>query len=249
MQTNEPHTQHDETGKAGGSGRGKLAILVIGTLAIFFLGYYFKLGERLNDVTEWIETLGFWGPIAFIVVYTLATVAALPGLVLTIAGGAIFGAFFGTIWVSIGSTLGAAICFLIARYLARDPIASWLSDVEAFNRLDRLTEQNGDIMVAITRLVPIFPFNLINYGFGLTGVPFGTYFFWSWLCMLPGTIVYVAGTAAIKEALAEGSIPWALVGAVVVMIVILTLVIRRARRVLKQREAAGESDAPAGQES
>lgn len=95
-------------------------------------------------------------------------------------------------------------------------------------------------MVAVTRLVPIFPFSLLNYGFGLTRVSFWTYVLWSWLCMLPGTVLYVVGADAFTKGLQQGEIPWPLVGAVVVAAVILTLLVRRARRVLNEREAGLE---------
>ena len=109
---------------------------------------------------------------------------------------------------------------------------------EKFRQLDTLTERHGAIIVAITRLVPIFPFNLLNYGFGLTRVPFGTYLFWSWLCMLPGTVLYVVGADAFTQGLAEGRVPWALLGALVAALVVLVLLVRYARRTLARREAA-----------
>ena len=91
--------------------------------------------------------------------------------------------------------------------------------------------------MAITRLVPIFPFNLLNYGFGLTRVPFRTYLFWSWLCMLPGTVLYVVGADAFTRGLAEGRVPGALIGALAAALVILVLLVRYARRMLAEREA------------
>ena len=122
-----------------------------------------------------------------------------------------FGSFIGTIAVSIGSTLGAALAFLVARYFARASIEGWLGKNEKFKNLDQMTEDFGPVIVAITRLVPIFPFNLLNYGFGLTKVPFLTYVFYSWLCMLPMTVVFVVGSDAVFTAVREGRVPWALI--------------------------------------
>ena len=136
----------------------------------------------------------------------------------------------------MASTLGAALAFAVARWFARDSVTRWLGDNERFAALDRMTAEHGAIMVAITRLVPIFPFTLLNYGFGLTGVRFGTYVLWSWLCMLPGTILYVVGADAVTKGLAEGRVPWSLVGVVVAVAVGLTLVVRRARRSLQNTE-------------
>ena len=88
--------------------------------------------------------------------------------------------------------------------------------------------------------MPIFPFNLLNYGFGLTRVRFWTYVFWSWLCMLPGTVLYVVGADAFTKGIAEGRVPWALVGTLVAAAVILTLLVRHARRKLQAKEMNAE---------
>jgi uncharacterized membrane protein YdjX (TVP38/TMEM64 family) len=168
--------------------------------------------------------------------YAAAVVAALPGSALTVAAGALFGSVLGVIVVSIASTLGAALSFLVARYFARGAVAGWLSDKEKFRRLDRMTEEQGAIIVALTRLVPIFPFNLLNYGFGLTRVPFWTYVFWSWLCMLPGTVLYVVGADVVTKAVVQGEVPWLLVGALVAAAAVLAVLVRQARRKLQDRE-------------
>ena len=191
------------------------------------------LGERLGELKSWIAQQGMWGPFIFVGVYALATVFAIPGSALTIAAGALFGSGIGVVTVIFGATFGASLCFLIARFMAHDAVAARLAKDEKFMRLDKLTEQNGAIIVAITRLVPIFPFNLLNYGFGLTGVPFRTYVGWSFLCMLPGTILYVVGTDAVTTAIEEGQIPWVLIAVVVLTIVLLAAVVKQARKKLR----------------
>jgi uncharacterized membrane protein YdjX (TVP38/TMEM64 family) len=191
------------------------------------------LGARLGELRAWILGLGAWGPIVFMALYAVAVVAAIPGSVLTIAAGAMFGSVLGVGVVSIASTLGAAMAFAVARWFARDSVARWLARSDKFTTLDRMTSEHGAIIVAITRLVPLFPFTLLNYGFGLTRVPFRTYVLWSWLCMLPGTILYVVGADAVTKGLAEGRVPWSLVGVVVAVSVILFFVVRRARRALQ----------------
>jgi len=100
-----------------------------------------------------------------------------------------------------------------------------------------MTKEHGGIVVAITRLVPIFPFNLLNYGFGLTGIPFRTYFFWSWLCMLPGTVLYVVGVDAVLSGLSRGEIPWPLIAVAAVVAVILIFLVKIARRRLRVRKS------------
>jgi uncharacterized membrane protein YdjX (TVP38/TMEM64 family) len=208
--------------------------LLIAVVALIVLSRMFGLGERLGELRDWIGRQGIWGPFLFAGVYAVATVAAIPGSALTIAAGALFGSVIGTLTVIFGATTGAALCFLIARYFARDAVAASLTKNEKFLKLDKLTEKNGAIIVAITRLVPIFPFNLLNYGFGLTGVPFRTYLLWSFLCMLPGTILYVVGTDAVTTAIEEGRIPWVLVGVVLLIIGLLTVIVKKARKSLKE---------------
>jgi uncharacterized membrane protein YdjX (TVP38/TMEM64 family) len=203
---------------------------------MILLARLFGLGERLQELREWIATMGNLGMVAYVGLYIVAVVAAVPGLPISIAGAAIFGSLKGVILVSIGSTLGASLAFLIARYLARDAIYRRLSGNEKFQRLDRLTEKHGAMIVAITRLVPLFPFNLLNYGFGLTRVPFPTYAFWSWLCMLPGTIVYLVGTDAIITAVATGEVPWIIVGVFVAALIIVIGAVRFASGRLNEKE-------------
>jgi uncharacterized membrane protein YdjX (TVP38/TMEM64 family) len=176
-----------------------------------------------------------------VLIYIIAVVAALPGAAITIAGGALFGSVTGVILVSIGSTIGASLAFIIARYVARNAIVRRLSGNETFHKLDRMTEEHGAIIVAITRLVPIFPFNLLNYGFGLTRVPFWTYIFWSWLCMIPGTILYVVGTDAVVSGVSQGNVPWPLVAAMVAAGIVLFLLVKFARRRLRAKDDKKES--------
>jgi uncharacterized membrane protein YdjX (TVP38/TMEM64 family) len=212
------------------------ALLIVTVLAAVILFPILGIGERLGDLKEWIHGFGSLGPLVFLLFYVIAVVAALPGVAITIAGAALFGSVLGVILVSTGSTVGAGLAFLIARYVARESVVRRLSGNETFRKLDRMTEEHGAAIVAITRLVPIFPFNLLNYGFGLTGVPFWTYLVWSWLCMLPGTILYVAGTDAVVSGLSQGKIPWPLIAAVVAAAVILIFLGRMARSRLRGRK-------------
>lgn len=209
-------------------------------------GWYWKVSirEGLDTITQWIDTLDSWGPPAFVLIYSIATVAMLPGTILSVAAGALFGAVMGVVWVSAGSTLGAGACFLIARYLARDAVANWLSHHETFKKLDSMTEDLGAVVVAITRLVPLFPFNLLNYGFGLTRVPFSTYLFWSWLCMIPGTVLYVGGAATLKEVLARGEIPWLHLLVLLLVVGIITVISGRARKILREHQQRSEKTEP-----
>jgi len=224
---------------SGGRGRWLRPLLFFVVLAALAIAApALGLGQRLAELRGWIEGLGPLGPLVFALVYAVATVAAVPASLLTVAAGAMFGSAVGIATVIVGATVGAAAAFAIARWLARDAVAGWLARSEKFARLDALTERHGAIIVALTRLLPIFPFNLLNYGFGLTRVRFGTYVLWSFLCMLPGTALYVVGADAVTRGLAEGRIPWGLVGALAAVLLVLLVVVRRARRLLAAREAA-----------
>ena len=207
-------------------------LFLIFLLGIIIILKFSGAADKLIYVREWINGLGFWGPLVFVLIYILAVILALPGSAITIAGATLFGSVWGVVLVSIASTIGASICLLISRYLARDFILRKFSQNEKFHKLDRMVEEHGAIVIAITRLVPVFPFNVLNYGFGFTGVPLRTYVFWSWLCMLPGTILYVVGTDTILRGISEGKIPWLLVSVLLLAAIILAFLVSWARKKL-----------------
>ncbi|MBW4676241.1 MAG: TVP38/TMEM64 family protein [Desmonostoc geniculatum HA4340-LM1] len=144
----------------------------------------------LQDALQWINSLGRVGAIAFIALYIIATVAFFPGSVLTLGSGVIFGVIWGSLYVFIGATLGATAAFLVGRYLARDWVARKIADNKKFAAIDEAVGRKGLKIVLLTRLSPIFPFNLLNYAFGITGVSLKDYFIGS-VGMIPGTIMYV----------------------------------------------------------
>ena len=144
----------------------------------------------LLNALQWIDSLGTVGAIAFILLYIVATVAFLPGSVLTLGAGVVFGVVLGSIYVFIGATLGAAGAFLVGRYLARNWVAKKIAGNQKFKAIDEAVGKEGLKIVLLTRLSPVFPFNLLNYGYGITGVSFKDYFIGS-IGMIPGTIMYV----------------------------------------------------------
>jgi uncharacterized membrane protein YdjX (TVP38/TMEM64 family) len=218
--------------------------IALGIIIITFmvLAKVFNLGGRLEELKEWILSLGALGPLVYVLIYIGAVILAIPGSFITIIAGAIFGSVLGVATVSVGSTIGASLAFLISRHIAREAIAQKLADNKKFHHLDQLTKRHGAIMVAITRLVPLFPFNLLNYGFGLTLVPFWTYVFWSWICMLPGTVLYVVGADAVASAFSEGRIPWTLIGIFVITLGLIIILVRQARKKLKSEEGHKENE-------
>jgi len=193
---------------------------------------YFGLGAQFQAAQARVHALGRWGPLAYIFIYAAGTVLAFPGSLLTVAAGSLFGTWLGFVTVSAGSTLGAALSFLLSRYFARDYLTAWLKDNSKFKRLNSLTERHGNIIVAITRLVPLFHFTLLNYGFGLTSVEFRVYVFWSWLCMMPGTLLYVAGGEALARVLKGEAPPAVLVSVFAASVVLIVLLVRNLRKLL-----------------
>ena len=236
MEKNDADTAQAQEGKKKSQGLWRPIALIAAIVLIIIAANVFGLGERLGALRDWIQALGPWGPAVFVLMYAVAVVAALPGSALTVAAGALFGSVLGVVVVSVASTLGASLSFLVGRYFARGAVAGWLSDKEKFRRLDKMTEEQGAIIVALTRLVPIFPFNLLNYGFGLTSVPFWTYVFWSWLCMLPGTVLFVVGADVVTKAIVQGEAPWVLIGVLVAAGAALAVLVRQARRKLHDRD-------------
>lgn len=144
----------------------------------------------LRDALQWIDSLGATGAIAFILLYIIATVAFFPGSILTLGAGVVFGVVMGSLYVFIGATLGATAAFLVGRYLARGWVAKKIEGNSKFKAIDRAVGQEGLKIVLLTRLSPIFPFNLLNYAFGITGVSLKDYVIGS-VGMIPGTIMYV----------------------------------------------------------
>ncbi|MDO9533630.1 MAG: TVP38/TMEM64 family protein [Deltaproteobacteria bacterium] len=227
--------QSDQQKAAGGQWRRPVLLLAL-VIALLILARYLGLADRLGDLRDWIKSLGALGSLVFILIYVAAVVAAVPAAPISVAAAALFGSVWGVIVINIGATLGAGLAFLVGRYFARQAVVNWLGRNEKFRRLDGLTEEHGAIIVALTRLVPIFPFNLLNYGFGLTRVPFWTYIFWTWLCIIPGTILYVVGADAVLQGVAQGKVPWALVLAFGAALIFLTILVRFAKRLLQARE-------------
>src|SRR6266478_2040396 len=152
---------------------------------------YFHVQDLLKAALDWIGKLGPWGPVIFVGLYVVATVLFIPGSVLTLGAGAVFGVALGSVCVSISATLGATAAFLMGRYLARDAIARKIAKNEKFATIDRAVADEGWKIVLLTRLSPVFPFTLLNYAFGLTRVKLSHYVLASWLGMIPGTVMYV----------------------------------------------------------
>ncbi len=212
----------------------KTVVVLLGLVLAIIVIRSLGLEQYLVSFKAWVADQGAFAPLIFALVYAIATVLALPGSALSIMAGVLFGSVLGVGVVWLGATVGASLCFLVARYLLRGSVEQWLGNNEKFQKLDAITQKNGSIIVAVTRLVPLFPFNVLNYGFGLTKVSFSIYVLWTAICIIPGTILFVVGTDAITQALSQGQVPWALVGIVLLVLAILTLLVRKAKQSIKE---------------
>ncbi len=163
----------------------RIAIAIVVVLALVLLGR--QLSAQLPRLTSAVDSLGAWGPVAFITAYAVACVAFVPASILTLAAGALFGVVKGTLFVLVGATLGAMGAFLIARYVARD----WVAQRDArFAAIDSAIANQGRRIVFLLRLSPVIPFNVLNYALGLTQVRAMDYLIAS-VGMIPGTLLYV----------------------------------------------------------
>lgn len=161
-------------------------LMVIG--AGLVVAVVFREQLTLESLTQWFGELGWLAPVTFILGYVVGTVFFLPGLIFTLAGGALFGPVFGTLYSLTGATIGATLAFLAARYIAHD----WVSHRtgEKLGKLIEGVEREGWRFVAFVRLVPLFPFNLLNYALGLTRIKLSHYVITSLICMAPAGAAY-----------------------------------------------------------
>ena len=174
-----------------------LAFLILATKSSY-------IQDVLRTVLIQIQDLGWWGPVAFIVTYNLATVLFIPGSVLTLGGGAIFGLWWGSVYVFVAASLGATFAFLIGRYLSRDRVVKYMEAHPKFKALDRAVSQEGLKIVFLTRLCPLFPFNLLNYALGITQVSLKDYVLGSF-GMIPGIMLYVYSGSLVGDLAAIGA--------------------------------------------
>ncbi len=222
--------------------RKKVIVILLAALMLF-LSLRYNLPAVLTTWLEYIQSLGTAGIIAFILLYILATVAFLPGSILTLGAGFVFGFLQAVVYVSIASTLGATAAFLLGRGLFRREISLRTGENPKFKAIDMAVAQEGWKIVMLTRLSPVFPFNLINYAYGLTAVSPRAYILASWIGMLPGTVMYVyigslagdlAAAAAGEQTAMPG--PWmiaARIAGLAAAVVVTLLIARTARRALR----------------
>ena len=229
-----------------------LAIMVVTMLVAIAL---LPVSEWLALGIVWIEARRALAWFVYLATYIIATVLVVPVSILTLAAGYLFGFPLGVVLASVGSVLGASGALLVGRFFIRDWVAKRIADLPRFRALDQATHHEGFLIVFLTRLSPLFPFNLINYGLALTSVRFRDYFFASWLGMLPVTTLYtyVGSVAKNLTDLTSGGLQGSGFSRTLVLVglaasaVLTVLVTRKATRTLSQhlaREPTEQEDAP-----
>jgi len=215
----------------------RLALGLVALAGLILLGR--SAGGYVPQFAEWVDGLGPLGPVVFVLGYVVAVVAFIPGSVLTLAAGAIFGLAEGTVYVFIAAVIGSTLAFLIARHGARATIEKRIEGDARFAAIDRAVGAEGRKIVLLLRLSPVFPFNLLNYALGLTKVRLADYLIAS-IGMLPGTLLYVytgklagdvaavAGGVETERGVAEWSVLALGFAATLVVTVLVTRIARRA---------------------
>lgn len=217
-------------------GRARWILLVVAAAALFAAVRLLPLDVWLARFQEWVAGIGVWGGALYALVYVASALLFVPGSLLTIGAGLVFGVVWGTVIVSLAATTTAALAFLIARHLARERVEAMAARHPPFAAIDRAIAEKGWKVVALLRLSPVVPFSLSNYLYGLTPVRFVPYVVTSWAAMLPGTLLYVwlgaAGGAAAAAGRGEGRSPWewALLAAGLAATVLVTVLLTRAAR-------------------
>jgi uncharacterized membrane protein YdjX (TVP38/TMEM64 family) len=224
-----------------------LAVAVLAGAALLAAFRFFPVQDLLRRALDAVAGLGPAGVLAFVAIYVLACVLMLPGSVLGLGAGAIYGVIQGSAIVSVASTLGATAAFLVGRHLARERVARAIAGNERFRAIDEAVGREGWKIVGLTRLSPVFPFNLLNYGYGITAVRLRDYVLASWVGMFPGTVLYVylgslAGNLATLgakgggQARARTPAEWALFGVGLLATAAVTVFVTRlARAALAKR--------------
>ena len=218
----------------------KVLLVIVAIAALIVLGRQFHLGEIFSAMLDRIRAMGALAPVLFIILYIVGAILFVPGSVLTIGAGVLFGLLWGSIYVSIGATIGATAAFLFGRYFARDWVRRQLEGNRKFAAIDDAVGREGWKIVLLTRLSPVFPFNLLNYAFGLTAVKLRDYVIATWLGIMPASVLFVyfgslGGNLATSGTSPQSPARWALrivgLGATVGIVVYAS---RLASRALKE---------------
>lgn len=234
---------------------GRLIAVGLAIVALFAASRLLRLDEWLQELDDWVRSLGAWGPLAFGAIYVIAALLFVPGSVLTLAAGAIFGLWLGLLVVSLAATTAAVLAFVIARFFARQRLEHLAERYPKFGAIDRAIGEQGWKIVGLLRLSPAIPYSISNYLFGLTAVGTLPYVLATWVGMLPGGFLYIylghIGRAGLKAA-AEGesertTAEWVMLAVGLLATVVVTVLVTRiARRAVREQTEIEEAGEPAG---
>lgn len=223
-----------------GAAWARWAAVAVAAVLVAFLARRLPIPEAM----QWIRAQGALGPLLFVLLYVVACVALVPGSLLTLGAGAVFGPLPGFAWVTLGANAGACASFLLGRSVAREAVARRVGRDPRLAAVDAAVAREGWKAVALLRLSPVLPFNLLNYALGLTRVGLRDYLIGSFFGMMPATLLYTWLGAALGEGLLRGETPraarspaeWALYGlGLLATVAVTVLLTRTARRALAQR--------------
>lgn len=187
---------------------GFVAVAVI----IFVAAQRTDLAAHLGTIRQWVTDAGPAGYLAFIGGYTICAVLGVPGTPLTVLAGLVFGFLEGVLVMVVATTLASSLGFFIARRVARGSLERWLQEMPMYERLQSMIEREGWVAIPLARVLPVFPFAFVNYGFGLSRVPFWRYLLASELIMIPMNVVWVGVAGGVYATVAGGEMPWAILG-------------------------------------
>lgn len=171
----------------------KIILFILLVLFVTFLGYQFGLVSLLTDIESlraYLESLGWWGYVLFILLSVLVAVFLLPGQFLAIVGGLAYGGFVGGCLTIIGASLGASISFIIGKYVAREYILQRFGTDPTFQKIEKGVQENGIAFLIFTRLVPVFPFAIQSYAYAMTPMSIRKFSIISFLTMMPASFIY-----------------------------------------------------------
>lgn len=209
-------------------------------VAVFLVLYLVRVTDArylLRVILQKISDLGPWAPFWFVLTYIVACLTFFPGFILTMGAGVLFGVIKGTVFVSVGATLGASAAFILSRYVARAWVIKKFAANARFRAIDDAVAKDGWKIVGLIRLSPVFPFIPMNFLFGLTPIPFWHFFFATWIGIIPLCLMFVylgsllSDIAALgTQPIAVGNTKWIVSGIGVITTIIVSIIITRIAR-------------------
>ncbi len=169
----------------------RLLVFVVAIAAMLGIGWWLEAPRHLQTALTWVDGLGFWGPVVYVGLYIAICVFMIPGSILTLGAGAVFGVLRGFVYTSIASTIGATVAFVLGRFFLRDWVQKKAATNPRIAAIDDAVGKEGAKVIFLLRLSPLVPFSISNYVYGLTKVKLPSYVLASWLGMIPGTLLYV----------------------------------------------------------